>query len=160
MTLADRPARGAAHPGLDLYIALGLAFAFGFLILPASVNLWTTLPQTGTISVLVGLAGFASVIVCPGWWGMMANIAGLTAYITLDAMRVDFSGLHYLALALMLPPVAVGASCGTIVNCVRTEGLSRALADRMVWRAALSAIVFLAVCLWSTAALFGPGGPP
>ncbi len=138
-------------------LGVGLAFAIGFLVLPTLGHFVSgDLPSLA----LVGVAAFVSVLVRPGVPGLVANAAGLTAYITILYGAAGFSGLYYLGLTFMLPAVATGAACATIVNRVRAVGLSEALLDRRLWISAAVAAILQGGLVWFYISVVTSDSPP
>lgn len=151
------PSGRRARPTRPWRLGVVAAFAIGFSVMPTLGGIAHSDVETFAV---VGIAAFLAVLVRPGWAGLIANAAGLTAYVTVIAAMAGFAGLHYLGLALMLPAVAAGGSCATVVNHVLEDGLARALGDARVWGATAMAIVLTSGLLWFYLALVGSGSPP
>ena len=139
------------------WLGVVVAFALGFLVMPTLGGIAHGDVETFAV---VGFGAFVAVLLRPGWAALIANAAGLTAYVTVIAAMAGFAGLQYLGLALMLPAVAAGASCATVVNHVFEDGLTAALADARVWAAAAIAVVLTSGLLWFYLSLVGSGSPP
>ncbi len=154
--MTDQVSRTGARFQADVSGVL-VAFAFGFLTIPVGLAL---LPRQEWLFVLIGLGGLVGTVACVAWWGGVANAAGFIAYLAWQAAATGFSGFHLVALALILPLVAVGTACGTIVNRVRARGLASAIAERGVRVAAALALVVVVAWIAGYAALMSSDSLP
>ncbi len=138
---------------LRLFVALSL----GCLVLPVSGAFAAGDMPTFA---LIAVAGFASVLVRPGWSGFIAAAVGLTTYTIVTAAMVGFAGLQFLGLALALPILGAGSAAGTVANHLFGEGFVRTVRDPRAWAAAATSAVLGGGTILFYLSLVTGGSPP
>lgn len=105
----------------------------------------TDIPGSGLFLVAASLAGFAAVLVAPGWTGFAVLIASITISAVVDGLVGGYVGLLWLVVVALLVPATLGALAGYPVHRVRSVGLRAAIRDWRTLAAVAGAVTLVAL---------------
>lgn len=123
LSRAEAPTRGVTWR-LAAAVLLGAAAALsGFVF---------GLPGKGEFVALTWLAGFAALLITPGWPGFVAVITGAAVTSALLDVADGVFGLIFLIVAIVVALASHGALSAAVLQRVRTLGMRASLRDARV----------------------------